>query len=369
MYADRNSGLQVRLQQILPIPLDAQLHCDMGELLVLVGPSGSGKSTILRCIAGLADAATGLVRFEDFVWLDTESGVRLSPQKRSVGLVFQHYALFPHLSALENITVVLDGLARNRRRADARELLELVNLNGLENRRPDELSGGQQQRLALARSLARDPDVLLLDEPFSAVDQITRRKLQRELARMRHHLELPIILVTHDLDEACVLADRMCILHRGETLQSGAPYEVMSRPQTETVARLVGLSNLFKGKVLGHDSVRQITLLDWAGYTLQCGHHPEVQPGQTVNWVVPPENVILHRRHRPSRGERENPVNGVISDFVVLGGDASITMLVNGDPHKPLSFSLSTHVAHRNGLGTGEHIRISLLAKGIHMML
>ncbi len=335
---------------------------------MLVGPSGSGKSTILRCIAGLARPKTGLVRFDDTSWLDTDLGIHLSPQQRSVGLVLQHYALFPHLSALENITVVLDHLPSSGRGQRARELLELVNLEGLETRRPDELSGGQQQRVALARSLARDPDVLLLDEPFSAVDQITRRKLQRELARLRGQLNLPIILVTHDLDEACLLADRMCVLHHGQTLQTGAPSTVMSRPDSELVARLVGLTNIHEGEVIAHRSQQPSTLLHWADHDLECRYRPEIPPGEVVDWIISPQHIILHRRDRPSRGERENPIRGVISDFVVLGGDVSITMLIDEKPEIPLSLMLSSHVASRNRLAVGEHIAVSLLADGIHLI-
>jgi molybdate transport system ATP-binding protein len=365
---NNTAGLHVHLKQTAPIRLDAQFHCATGELIVLVGPSGSGKSTILRCIAGLTMPETGSVGFNETAWLDTNLGIHLPPQKRSVGIVFQHYALFPHLSALDNITVVLGEATRTRREERARELLALVNLHGLESRRPNELSGGQQQRVALARSLARDPDVLLLDEPFSAVDQITRRKLQLELARLRQQLEMPIVLVTHDLDEACILADRMCVLHHGQTLQAGTPVEVISRPDSDLVARLVGLTNLFEGEVIDHNSEPQITLLRWANHILECRHRPEFQPGETVSWIIPPQQVILHRRDRPSRGERENPIYGVIRDFVALGGDVSITMFVDDNPDLPLSLTLSSHVAYRNHLGVGEHIAVSLLAHGIHLM-
>lgn len=368
MNTDNTGGLHVHLKQAAPINLDAGFHCATGELMVLVGPSGSGKSTILRCIAGLTMPKQGSVRFNESVWLDTNIGINLSPQKRPVGMVFQHYALFPHLSALDNITVVMSKETKAYREQRARELLALVNLQGLESRLPSALSGGQQQRVALARSLSRDPDVLLLDEPFSAVDQITRRKLQLELARLRQKLKLPIVLVTHDLEEACILADRMCVLHHGQTLQTGTPSTVMSHPDSDLVARLVGLTNLFSGEVIDHQPEPRVTLLRWAGHTLKCRHRPEIRRGERLNWIIPPQQVILHRRDRPSRGERENPIRGVVRDFVVLGGNASITMFVDDNPDLPLSLTLSSHVAHRNRLGTGEHITVSLLTQGIHLM-
>ena len=224
-------GLTVTLAQDAPIPLDAALACEPGELLALVGPSGSGKSTILRVIAGLVRPRGGVVSCNGETWLDTGRGVDLPPQRRAVGLVFQHYALFPHLTALENITLALRSLPRAAQHERARALLDLVNLTGFEARRPAELSGGQQQRIAVARALARDPRVLLMDEPFSAVDQVTRRKLQRELVQLRRTLQIPLVLVTHDLEEARMLADQLSILHRGQTVRRGPPTEVMSRPE------------------------------------------------------------------------------------------------------------------------------------------
>ncbi|MBI2310925.1 MAG: ABC transporter ATP-binding protein [Betaproteobacteria bacterium] len=362
------SGLHVALHQDSPIPLGAEFGCEAGELLALVGPSGSGKSTILRCIAGLFSPQSGKVRCHGEVWLDSAAGIGLPPQARSVGLVFQHYALFPHLTALGNVVVALGHLANGEREKRARELLELVHLHGLEARRPRELSGGQQQRVALARALARDPQVLLLDEPFSAVDQATRRKLQRELAQLRKRLKIPIVLVTHDLDEARALADRICILHRGQTLHAGPPSEIMARPKNALVARLIGLTNLFEGEVLEQRLEAGVTVLRWKEHALEARHNGAFSPRTRVCWVIPPENVILHRRDRPSRGERENPLPGVIDEYVELGEMTSVTILVDGQAEHPLAMTVPTHVARRNQLGPGEQVTVSLLAEGIHLM-
>lgn len=360
-------GLRLRLRQQAPIPLDAEFACAPGELLALVGPSGSGKSTLLRCIAGLSRAGEGVVACGGETWLDTARGIDLPPQRRSVGLVFQHYALFPHLTARENVEAALGHLPPGQRAGRARELLERVHLEGLESRRPGELSGGQQQRVALARALARDPRVLLLDEPFSAVDQVTRRKLHWELAQLRQAVSVPIVLVTHDLDEAAALADAMCILHRGETLQTAPPFELMARPRNPLVARLVDLRNVFEGEVTGHDAERGITRLKWRNGALEARHQPAFAPGQKVCWAIPPASVILHRRDKPSHGERENPVAGAIGELVVLGETANVTMLVDGADCR-LAFSVPAHVARRNGLDRGGEVRVSLLASAIHLM-
>jgi molybdate transport system ATP-binding protein len=359
-------GLHARLVQRAPVPLAAELTCAPGELLALVGPSGSGKSTLLRCIAGLHAPAEGFVRCNGETWFDARAGLNLPAQARRVGFVFQSYALFPHLSALHNVAAALGHLPAAARAARARELLARVHLEGLEERRPQALSGGQQQRVAVARALARDPAVLLLDEPFSAVDQVTRRKLQRELARLRASLHIPMVLVTHDLEEARTLADRLAILHRGATLQGGDPHEVLARPRNAQVARLLGLTNLFEGTVAapGNGKAR----LAWLDHALEVENGNGYAPGTKVCWVIPPEHILLHQRVRPAQGDRENPVTGVLGECTPLGETTSLTLWVNGDRRWPLAFSVPSHVARRNSLAEGEVIGVSLLASGIHLM-
>jgi molybdate transport system ATP-binding protein len=360
--------LDAWLRQAGPIPLNAELAVARGELLALVGPSGSGKSTILRAIAGLYSPREGRITCNGATWFDAACRIALAPQVRRVGLMFQHYALFPHMTALGNVAAALGHLPRAERSKRAAALLDLVHLAGLEERRPAQLSGGQQQRVALARALARDPAVLLLDEPFSAVDQVTRRKLQRELAQLRRRVNVPIVLVTHDLDEAQALANRVTVLHRGRTLQAGRPEEVMKRPASVEVARLVGLGNLFEGEVLEHRPEAGLTLVRWLSRTLEARHQPAFPAGSRVAWLVPAGSVVLHRRDRPSRGEHENPVPGVIGDLVVLEDTAHVTLLVEGMENAPLSFSVPEHVALRNRVAPGEPAAVSLLSEGIHLM-
>jgi molybdate transport system ATP-binding protein len=360
--------LSVQLMQERPIPLHAELDCGPGELVALVGPSGSGKTTILRCIAGLHRPQGGVIKCGGVDWLDRERGVSLSPQHRSCGVVFQHYALFPHMTALQNVAAAMGHRPPRERDARARELLELVHLAGLERRRPAELSGGQQQRVALARALARNPKVLLLDEPFAAVDRVTRRKLQRELAQLRARVKIPILMVTHDLDEARSLADRMYILYRGQTLQQGTPAELMARPASAGVARLLDLANLFEGEVIAHHPDRGRTLIRWLNYAFEAAHAPSFPPGVRVAWVIPAESVILHRRDRPSLGEHENPVTGVVGELVQLGETTSVTIFVNGSADARLNMTIATHHARRNGITTGVTLTASLLATGIHLI-
>jgi sulfate transport system ATP-binding protein len=214
-----------------------------GELLVLLGPSGSGKSTILRMIAGLTPCDHGRVI------LHGRDVTALPPQKRGVGMVFQNYALFRHMTVAENIEFALRirTVPKDERRRRREELLELVDLAGLGGRMPGQLSGGQQQRVALARALAHRPEVLLLDEPFGALDAKIRVDLRRAVHRIQREMGVAAIFVTHDQEEAFEVADRIGVLHEGRLLEVGPPHELYARPRTEFVARFLGAANLIVG--------------------------------------------------------------------------------------------------------------------------
>ena len=190
------------------------------ETVALVGPSGAGKSSVLRAIAGLLAPKRGRVALGDEAWLDTEAGIDLPPERRSVGLVFQDYALFPHLDVRRNVAF------GGRERVD--ELLERFRISHLASARPDGISGGERQRVALARALARDPAVLLLDEPLSALDSQTRGLMRAELAELLGELRLPTLLVTHDFEDAAALADRVGVIVEGRILQLGPAAELLA---------------------------------------------------------------------------------------------------------------------------------------------
>jgi len=363
-----NSGVKLKLFQHLPIPLDVEIECSAGELLALVGPSGSGKSTILRTIAGLHEPESGFIYCENETWLDRQQGISVPTQQRHIGFVFQDYALFPHLTAQQNVAIALGHLGVALRAAKARELLEQVNLKGLEDRLPENLSGGQRQRVALARALAREPKILLLDEPFSAVDQITRRKLRQELVILRRDIKIPILLVTHDLDEAAMLADKLYVLHRGKTLQNGEPIEVLRKPCNALVARLMGHSNIFSATIEGHYPEQGISRINWHGLSLELMLDKSFAVGSAVDWVIHPAHMVMHRRDRASHGERENPVHGVVKEFLELGETSFVSLELKDDDAAYLSFNVSSHSARRNKLGVGAEASVSLLAEGIHLM-
>jgi molybdate transport system ATP-binding protein len=353
--------LEVSLTDSRQPSLKVEFSCASGQLLALVGPSGAGKSTVLRCIAGLHKASQGSIRSNQRDWFNSDHKKNLTPQQRRVGFVFQNYALFPHLTVADNIQLACSD---NTDKKLVEDLLSKVRLHGLGHRYPHQLSGGQQQRVALARALARNPEVLLLDEPFSAVDKVTRRKLYLELNSLRRELEMPIILVTHDLDEAAMLADTMVVIHHGQTLQQGTPSQLICQPNTVAVAKLVDVRNLFEGEIISEQDGLK---LQWNNKLLTLPVQKNIEQ-KMFKWTIPPSKVILHQRVRPSRGEQENPVKGSIVDLLTLRGITTVLIAVNGADNVIIQMDVSEHVAVRNDLKTGDGITISLIAESIHLM-
>ena len=229
--------------QGVPVVNDVSLSVRPGEFLVLLGPSGSGKSTLLRAIAGLTDIDHGRIS------LHGKDVTHLTARQRQVGFVFQHYALFRHMSIGDNIEFALRvrKVKTAERRARRKELLKLVALEGMDDRLPAQLSGGQQQRVAVARALAHRPEVLLMDEPFGALDAKIREELRRTIRQIQRELEITTILVTHDQEEAFALADRIGVMHQGRLLECGRPDDLYTRPATRFVSTFLGAANLLLG--------------------------------------------------------------------------------------------------------------------------
>ena len=224
------------------------------RVTVLLGPSGSGKSTMLRCLAGLERPERGHVRFGDRVWFDAARGVNVAPDRRDIGVLFQDYALFPHLTVQGNVAFAARGLARSTAAQRVEELIEVFRLRGLEARLPRQLSGGQQQRVALARAVFRRPRLLLLDEPLSALDRPTCDEMRDELGTLIRALGIPAYIVSHDRADALALADQTVLLDGGRIIQSGATQEVFDAPATPAAARLVGVDTILLGRIASVDN-------------------------------------------------------------------------------------------------------------------
>lgn len=232
----------------------ASWSLDGAPLTVLFGPSGSGKTTVLRALAGLNRPDAGTIAFDGATWFDAARGVFVPPQSRRVGLLFQEYALFPHLSAAANVRYGLHDLSRAKREARVAEMAERFSIGDLLGRRPSELSSGQRQRVALARALAPRPRLLLLDEPLSALDAPTREALRGELRHLLEQAGVPAIVVTHDRIEALALGDRLAVLVDGAIRQVGPVHEVFSAPADVDVARVVGTENVYPSRLVRREN-------------------------------------------------------------------------------------------------------------------
>jgi len=270
---------------------DVSFEARAGEITALLGPSGSGKSTVLRMIAGLEQPDTGRI------WVGDEEHTSKTPQERRLGFVFQHYALFRHMNVRQNVGFGLK--VRKASRADTQsridELLKLVGLGPFADRYPDQLSGGQRQRVALARALAPRPEVLLLDEPFGALDAHVRQELRRWLDRLHRELGVTSLLVTHDQEEALELASGVVVMHRGRVEQAASPVDIYNRPATPFVAGFVGASNVLRGTVREGD-------LHFGTSVVARADDTEVGPSARA--YVRPHDVLLTL----GRGDRTFPV-------------------------------------------------------------
>jgi molybdate transport system ATP-binding protein len=356
--------LEVALQSTAPVRLDAQFDCAPGELVALVGPSGSGKTSLLRAVAGLLAGRKlrGRINAGGAQWFDSERGIDVPPQRRQVGLVFQHYALFPHLSAFDNVAIAA-GAAPNE--AMVRALLERLGLSGLEQRRPAQLSGGQQQRVALARALAREPKVLLLDEPFSAVDAPARQALYRELAALRQSMSTPMILVTHDLGEARRLADRVVILDAGRTLQSGTPAQIFASPRNARVAELVGIQNHFHGRF--HKREPGWARLAWdqdGTVSLRVIDKNRIDDGAQVTWVIAGDHVEL----LPDGEAQGNTLRCTVMEQLALGETSLCVLRPEGLPQERVTLNLSTAQLRSLQAQAGCRLRLAIAPEAIHIM-
>ena len=299
------------------------------ELIVLLGPSGSGKSQTLRAIAGLLRPDAGRIELPERVAFDASRGIDVAPQARNVGYVVQELALFPHLSVAENMGFALQTWSAAARRERLTELIELLGLDGLGERLPRSISGGQQQRVALGRALAARPHVLLLDEPFSAVDTPVRTVLRREVTRLQRQLGLTAIFVTHDLQEAFALADRIAVYDDGEVLQFDTKAAVFQRPASARVAELLDARNVIEGEVVA--STEAYVALRTAWFGARTGPEPRLRPGDRAALSIRPEHVIMLRRDRPHGNELDTTLDVQIVDDVESGTSHRLYLMVEGE--------------------------------------
>jgi len=326
---------------------DVSLEFASGELVALIGPSGCGKTTLLRVIAGLEtpDAGEVVLGGRDVGALDT--------RERRIGFVFQHYALFRHMSVFENVAFGLRVKPRGERLAEGairervNELLALVQLEPLADRYPSSLSGGQRQRIALARALAVEPSVLLLDEPFGALDAKVRKELRVWLRRLHDELAISTIFVTHDQDEALDVADRIVVMHRGRVEQAGSPQAVYDDPHTPFVHAFLGAANRFDGHLGPHGFLADgapapfVADATWADFV-----QPDVEPAHAY---VRPHDLDIH----PRRSGRTDGIDAHVRRVIARGASVRIELVGRAGP---IEAELERDVWRSLGLREGDSV-------------
>ena len=349
-YEIRIEGLRKVYKDSTVALAGVDLVCPRSRTTSLVGPSGSGKSTILKIVAGLLEATSGIVLFEG------KDVTNLPPEKRNIGMVFQSYALFPNMTVRENVEfgLMVRGAPSAEQHKKASEALETVQIGHLAHRRIHQLSGGQQQRVALARAVVFQPDILLLDEPLSALDAKIRVELRNELARLLRQFGITAVYVTHDQQEAMSLGDQVIVLDKGEIMQVGTPHEIYTRPANDFVAKFVGSANLFEATLADAGDGDGIAVcLAFGKIVIRrevfAKRWPTLQPGR-VSLMCRPEDVRLaaaaeaHAQVRVSErvflGDRIRVIGETGQDErIVIEVDNAAT-LADGDI-VPISFDLA----------------------------
>jgi sulfate/thiosulfate transport system ATP-binding protein len=321
---------------------DVNLKVPSGELVALLGPSGSGKTSLLRIIAGLETPDSGRILFNG------EEATKRQVQERQVGFVFQHYALFRHMTVFDNIAFGLTVKPKKSRpskeeiRDKVYTLLKLIQLEQLSDRYPGQLSGGQRQRVALARALAVEPQVLLLDEPFGALDAKVRLELRRWLRRLHDEIHVTSVFVTHDQEEALEVADRIVVMNQGRIEQQGTPSEVYDRPATPFVYDFLGNVNLFQGRV--HEGTAQM-----GGVQLQSPEHAETNDAPAVGYVR--SHDIEIERMAVDAGSMEAQVRYILAVGPLVRVDLDLAGASGA-----IEVDLSREVADRLNLVVGEKV-------------
>lgn len=316
-----------------------------GEFVTLLGPSGCGKSTTLRLIAGLMEPDRGEI------FIGGKNVTHVPSYKREIGMVFQDYALFPHMTVFDNIAFPLK--IRKKSRAEikrkVKDLLNLVQLNNVEDRYPFQLSGGQQQRVALARTLASDPKVLLLDEPLSNLDAKLRESTRLEIAKLQRKLGITTIYVTHDQEEAFAISDRILVMNNGVIEQEGTPLEIYENPRTDFVANFIGRANFIECEVCNMSTDKTVHVMA-SGYRFTALSGGNVRIGEKVKLMIRPEKIEMSKRKT-----QENMIEGEIENIIFLG--ATTRCLV----HTSLgTFTVDGESSKFRNLNRGEVVYLNL---------
>jgi putrescine transport system ATP-binding protein len=326
---------------------EVSLEIRRGEIFCLLGGSGSGKTTLLRMLAGFETPSAGRI------YIDGEDMSSVPPYERPVNMMFQSYALFPHMTVEKNVAFGLEQerLGRTEVRRRVAEILEIVQMSPYAGRKPHQLSGGQRQRVALARSLAKRPKLLLLDEPLAALDRKLRERTQFELLNIQERLGVTFIVVTHDQEEAMTLSSRMGVMENGRIAQVGTPAEIYEAPVNRFVADFIGAVNLMEGRVAARGEGDLTIHCEPFGCTVRATRRVECAPGDTVWAAIRPEKIALASEGSPVEASADNRVRGKVREVAYMG-DVSIC-LVEIESGKTVRVTLP----NRSGLAAQRDLR------------
>lgn len=315
--------------------------------MTLLGPSGSGKTTILMMLAGFQSPSSGEIL------LDGQPIQDLPARKRGIGMVFQNYALFPHMSVGDNLAFPLEvrGMGAQERQQRVNQVLQLVRLEGFANRRPNQLSGGQQQRVAIARALVFEPSLVLMDEPLGALDRNLREEMQYEIRRIHRSLDVTIVYVTHDQQEAMVMSDRIAVLRNGIVDQIAVPEGLYEAPTSAFVARFIGESNQLHGRVTSLIEQDNVCVVDTGGEEIRALKITPCSVGDDVTLSIRPERIKIN----PEAGHYTNQVQATVEDMTFLGDQLRIRLAACG--RNDFIATIPNIVGH-GGLVTGDSIQI-----------
>lgn len=297
------------------------------RMTVLFGPSGSGKTLTLHTIAGLVEPDSGMIRVDGTVYFDKRGGVNLPIHRRRVGYVFQEPSLFPHMTLFENIAFGISGLPFGERKERVHHMIERMRLGGLEKSFPHQISGGQKQRVALARALVTSPLLLLLDEPFASLDNPVREKLRLDLLTIGKEDRTPLVFVTHDVEEAFVLAEELVVLNEGRVEQTGGKEDIFYRPQTHKVAKFLGVKNIFRGKIMEIRAEEKVITV-WVeekGFQASLPYREGAVVGDWVRFCIRPEEIMILKEGRPVKQNLNgNVFTGEIIRIVEKGAEHAL---------------------------------------------
>ncbi|WP_416149973.1 ABC transporter ATP-binding protein [Salipaludibacillus sp. HK11] len=334
-------------------PFDFTIHA--GEFVSLLGPSGCGKTTLLRMIAGLEEPDQGEISFGDQVVFSKKDHVNKAPQKRNIGMVFQDFALWPHMTVFENVAYSLKATGKKRGlKEKVIEALENVQLSDHAERYPHQLSGGQQQRVAIARAIASDPSIILLDEPLSALDASLRDEMRILLQHLVKKLNMTALYVTHDQNEAMAMSDRVVVLHAGEKMQAATPEEVYAEPINDTVASFVGKGRLLNGQFKTYRNVSYLKMNHLVQLPIPQLTE-SILENEWITVIIRPEQIKL------STNEIETGLKGFIETVSFLGERYEVTFKIDGSDESLFAYS-------PNRLEIGKEIYFEINTRSIHII-